>query len=88
MMSSYLIYAAIILSVFILFAAFRVMVGKNTSERVVALDIINTLVIITMIVLGAHFRKALYIDIGIVYGILSFIGTLYIAKYIREEKER
>ncbi len=87
-MNLYLGYAAVALSALILIAVIRVFAGKNIPERVVALDVINTLVIIAMIVLGAHYRKPLYIDIGIVYGILSFVGTLYIARYIREERER
>lgn len=87
-MNSFLPAVALVLASFILIAVYRVLVGKNTPERVVALDVINTLVIVTMIVVGAYFKKALYIDIGIVYGILSFVGTLYIARYIGEVKER
>lgn len=87
-MNSVLPVVAIALAICILMAVFRVLVGKNTPERVVALDVINTLVIVTMIVLGSYFKKALYVDIGIVYGILSFVGTLYIARYIREARER
>ncbi|HXK66174.1 MAG TPA: monovalent cation/H+ antiporter complex subunit F, partial [Spirochaetota bacterium] len=43
--------------------------------------------IVIMIVLGAAQKKALYIDIGIVYGIISFIGTLYIARYLIDERK-
>ncbi len=87
-MNSLLPFVAMALAIFILISLFRILVGRNTPERVVALDLINTLVIILMIVLGGFFRKPLYIDIGIVYGILSFVGTLYIAKYVREERRR
>lgn len=87
-MHSFLPFVATALAICILIAVFRVLVGKNTAERVVALDVINTLVIVTMIVLGSYYKKALYTDIGIVYGILSFVGTLYIARYIGEAKER
>jgi multicomponent Na+:H+ antiporter subunit F len=87
-MAEYLILASLIIAVLILLISFRVAFGRNVPERIVALDTINTLVIVLMIVLGAVYRKALYIDIGIVYGILSFIGTLYIARYLREERKK
>lgn len=78
--------SGILLAVFIVLAFLRVLISKNAPERVVALDTINTLVIISLVVLGVALKKALYIDIGIVYGILSFIGTIYIARYL-EKKE-
>lgn len=78
--------SAVLIAVYIALAFLRVIFSANVPERIVALDTINTLVIIVMIVLGAMMKKALYIDIGIVYGILSFIGTLYIARYLEKKK--
>lgn len=87
-MSEYLIISSLVLAILIFLIVFRIAFSKNIPERIVALDTINTLVIILMIVLGGVYRKSLYIDIGIVYGILSFIGTLYIARYLREERKK
>lgn len=85
-MQQFLIVTALIVSALILIMVVRIAFSKNVPERIVALDTINTMVIALMIVLGAYTRKALYIDIGIVYGFISFIGTLYIARYLREER--
>ncbi|PKL35812.1 MAG: cation:proton antiporter [Spirochaetae bacterium HGW-Spirochaetae-1] len=87
-MQELLIVTALVISILILFMVVRIAFSKNVPERIVALDTINTIVIVLMIVLGEYTRKALYIDIGIVYGIISFIGTLYIARYLREEKSK
>lgn len=84
-MQQFLIISALIISSLILIMVIRIAFSKNVPERMVALDTINTMVIALMIILGAYTRKALYIDIGIVYGIISFIGTLFIARYLREE---
>ena len=86
-MQQFLIITALVISILILLMVFRIGFSKNVPERIVALDTINTMVIALMIVLGAFTRKALYIDIGIVYGIISFIGTLFIARYLREERK-
>ncbi|MHA1123876.1 MAG: monovalent cation/H+ antiporter complex subunit F [Candidatus Heimdallarchaeota archaeon] len=43
---------------------------------------INTIVIVSMVIFGAAFNEVIYIDVAIVYALLSFISTLFIAKYL------
>ncbi len=74
--------AALILTIGIIIALIRVTRGPTAPDRVVGLDTINTIVIVTMVVFGAAFREIIYIDVAIVYALLSFISTLYIAKYL------
>ncbi len=81
-METMLIVSVLLLSIYILLIVIGIAFSHNVPERIVALDTINTMIITMMVVLGAVERKALYIDIGIVYGIISFIGTLYIARYL------
>ena len=38
-----------------------------------------------MIVLGVVFQQIIFIDVAIIYALLSFVGTLYIAKYLGGE---
>lgn len=87
-MTQYLLVISLILSVLILLAIVRIAFSNNIPERIVALDTINTLIIALLVVLGAVYRRALYIDIAIVYGVLSFVGTIYIARYLREERSK
>jgi len=53
---------------------------------VVVLDTINIIVETTMILLSVAFKEAILIDVAIVYALLSFVGTLYIVKYLGREK--
>ncbi len=77
------LYAAVIgIAIYIIICAFRVFLGPTVADRTVALDTINTLVIGGMLALGAAMWETLFIDIAIVYAILSFITTLFIAKYL------
>ena len=66
-------------------ATVRLVLGPTAPDRVIALDTVNTLVIASMIILGVIFREVIFVDVAIVYGILSFVSTLYIAKYIGGE---
>jgi len=40
------------------------------------------MVIVGMVAYGAAFQEVIYIDVAIVYALLSFISTLFIAKYL------
>ncbi len=79
-------FAGVTISVFILVTFVRIVIGPTASDRVVALDTINTLVVALLICLSVAFRTVIYIDIAIVYALLSFVSTLYIAKYIGESR--
>ena len=68
-----------------LLAMVRLVKGPTSADRVVALDAINTLVVAAMIVLAVVFRQVIFVDVAIVYALLSFVGTLYIAKYLGGE---
>ena len=85
-MKEYYYLSALLISIYIVLMLLRLAFSRNVPERIVVLDTVNTLVVIFMIILGAVQRKPLYIDIGIIYGVLSFIGTLYIARYLIDEK--
>ena len=73
---------AICLTAFMLIGLIRIGLGPTTGDRVVGLDTINTLVVASMIVLGAAFDQVIFVDVAIVYALLSFVGTLYIARYL------
>jgi len=68
-----------------LLAMIRLLKGPTSADRVVALDAINTLVVAAMILLGAGFKQVIFVDVAIVYALLSFVGTLFIAKYLGGE---
>ncbi len=75
--------ALIIIFVSIAVAIIRVLLGPTVPDRVVALDTINTLVIAGMILFGTATKMLVYIDVAIVYALLSYITTLFIAKYLQ-----
>jgi len=63
-------------------AFIRVVKGPTAPDRVVGLDTINTIVIVGMVIFGAALNEVIYIDVAIVYALLSFVTTLFIAKYL------
>jgi len=72
----------VLLIISIVIALIRVVFGPTVPDRVVGLDTINTLVIASMVIFGAASKEVIYIDVAIVYALLSFVSTLFIAKYL------
>jgi multicomponent Na+:H+ antiporter subunit F len=77
--------AVICLVILMVLASVRLVLGPTAPDRVIALDTVNTLVIASMILLGVVFSEIIFVDVAIVYGLLSFVSTLYIAKYVGGE---
>jgi multicomponent Na+:H+ antiporter subunit F len=80
-----LMVAGAALCILSLVSLIRIYLGPTNPDRVVALDAANTLVCAAMVVLGAAFGEIIYIDLAIVYAMLSYVSTLYIARYLEEK---
>jgi multicomponent Na+:H+ antiporter subunit F len=79
------ILTVVCLAILMALATVRLVLGPTAPDRVIALDTVNTLTIAAMIIFGVIFREIIFVDVAIVYGLLSFVSTLYIAKYIGGE---
>jgi multicomponent Na+:H+ antiporter subunit F len=60
----------------------RLWAGPTAADRLVALDVVNTLVSAIMLLLGAVYDSVVMVDVAIVYMALSFVSTLYFARYL------
>ena len=76
-------YGAIAIALGAFITLIRIMLGPSVPDRVVGVDTLNTLIVAGMILLGVAYDRVIYIDIAIVYALLSYIGTLVIAKYLQ-----
>jgi multicomponent Na+:H+ antiporter subunit F len=76
---------AIILVILILLAMVRLFAGPTSPDRVVAFDSVNTLTVALMVILGIFFGELFFVEVAIVYALLSFVGTLFISKYLGGE---
>jgi len=80
--STYLYVVLLFLFIPVILAIIRIIKGPTAPDRVVGLDTVNTIVIVGMVLFGAALQEMIYIDVAIVYALLSFISTLFIAKYL------
>lgn len=78
-----LLYVQIALSVSCLY---RIVRGPSIADRMVAIDIFGILVVGICAILSIKTERNFILDIGIAWIILSFIGTLTLAKYLSGKK--
>ncbi len=82
-MIDWLIYlAATLAGAAFLLALYRFIKGPSAADRVVAFDVL-TIVSITSIVLAALAEgRGIYLDVALVYALLSFLGVIVAARYL------
>jgi multicomponent Na+:H+ antiporter subunit F len=67
-----------------LLAAYRVIQGPTTPDRVVALDTIGTNVVAIAVLFAMVTVQGFYIDVSLVLAIIGFISTITVARFVTE----
>ncbi|WEK50162.1 MAG: monovalent cation/H+ antiporter complex subunit F [Candidatus Kaistia colombiensis] len=76
--------AAVLIFLAILCGVIRLVLGKTLVDRIVAVDML-TVISISLIALYAHVSgRFVYIDVALVYGLLSFLAVLAIARFLEK----
>jgi multicomponent Na+:H+ antiporter subunit F len=65
---------------------YRIVRGPTIPDRMVAIDIFGILVVGVCAIISIQTERSFILDIGIAWIILSFIGTLTLAKYLTGKK--
>jgi multicomponent Na+:H+ antiporter subunit F len=65
---------------------YRIIRGPTIPDRMVGIDIFGILVVGICAIISIQTEKSFILDIGIAWIILSFIGTLTLAKYLTGKK--
>jgi len=66
----------------ILLSFLRMLVGPTASDRAVAVDTITTTVVASLVLLGFIFQRYVYLDVSLVYSVLSFVGLVALARFL------
>jgi len=68
------------------FCLYRIIRGPTVADRMVGIDIFGVLVVGICAIMAITTDRMFLLDIGIAWVILSFIGTLTLAKYLSGKK--
>jgi multicomponent Na+:H+ antiporter subunit F len=77
-----LLIAAVLIAASVVLGVVRLILGRTLVDRVAAIDML-TVVSIAMIALYAHVSgRFVYVDVALVYGVLSFLAVVAMARYL------
>ena len=78
----FLFIAAALIFLGIVFGVLRLILGRTVVDRIVAVDML-TIISISVIALYADVSgRFIYLDVALVYGVLSFLSVLAVARYL------
>ena len=85
-----LIIAMIFLSVTIFFCLVRAVKGPRVTDRLVAVNIISVKGIVLILLLGEYLHDNQFLDIALVYTLLSFLAIICLARNMlaKSDKEK
>jgi multicomponent Na+:H+ antiporter subunit F len=62
----------------------RMLKGPTAPDRAVAVDTIATITTALLVLLGSIFQRYIYLDVALVYAVLTFIGLVTIARFLEK----
>lgn len=81
-MPLFLATVAVALALVMMLSLYRVITGPSVFDRLTGLGLIGSKTIVLLIVLGAlDERVDIYVDIALSYALISFVGSVVLAKY-------
>ena len=66
----------------VLLAAARLFRGPTAADRAVALDVLTLIVTPAMVAFAVVSGRGIYLDVALVYALLSFLGVIALARYL------
>ena len=78
-----LIYLAASLAViaFVL-AMIRFDIGPGVNKKVVGFDVVTIVAITVIVITALEEDRVVYLDVALVYALLSFLGVIVVARYL------
>ena len=67
------------------FALLRLFRGPSSSDQIVALDLIASIVMGFILLYSLLVEREIYFDIAIIIAMISFLGTIAISIYLKQK---
>ncbi|MCO6042142.1 monovalent cation/H+ antiporter complex subunit F [Thermococcus alcaliphilus] len=72
----------ILIALAVVLSMYRFFRGPTTADRIVAVDIMTTLTTGLMVLFALYYRRAIFLDVALVYAVLAFVGVISFARYM------
>ena len=83
-----LIAGAIVLALLILATLVRAVLGPRFTDRIIAVNVINTLVVAEIVLLSVWMREDFLVDVALLYALLSFLTVVVVSRLVLTRRQR
>lgn len=78
----FLILGGITAALAFILALYRFVAGPRAVDRVVAFDVLTIISVTGILIAALAARRAVYLDVALVYALLSFLGVIVAARFL------
>ena len=75
---------AILIMMMVFLSLIRALIGPTAPDRITAINIIGTKILVIITLIARVYEQQYYLDIAMVYALMSFITTIGVAKYLEK----
>ena len=79
---------AVVLALLILATLVRAVLGPRFTDRIVAVNVISTLVIAELVLLSVWLREDFLVDVALVFALLSFLAVVVVSRLVAARSGR
>lgn len=83
MMTAAVYFAMSCVSVAMALNVYRLLVGPDAVDRLVALDTLYINAIVMLMLVGIQFNTLIFFEPALLIAMMGFVGTVTVAKYLR-----
>lgn len=78
----FFVFSILFLSLTIILCMIRAVKGPGSADRLVAINVIGTKTIVLILIVSFILKETYFVDVALVYALISFTATITISKYI------
>lgn len=76
--------SAVLVMLMIFLSLIRALIGPTAPDRITAINIIGTKTLIIITLIARVYGQEYFLDIAMIYALMSFITTIGVAKYLEK----
>ena len=83
-----LVFGAIVLAALMLATLVRAILGPRFTDRIIAVNVINTLVVAEIVLLSVWMKEDFLVDVALLYALLSFLTVVVVSRLVLTRRQK
>ena len=83
-----LIASAVVLALLMLATLVRAVLGPRFTDRIIAVNVINTLVVAEIVLLSVWMKEDFLVDVALLYALLSFLTVVVVSRLVLTRRRK